>query len=212
MRVRLTIPTKWVLLEFDEAKKWVETTLNFDQDKYVSLFETTIRVLGGLLSAFHLTGDRVFLQKAEDIGGRLTGAFDSQSAIPYSDVNMKTRLPTLNFTIFNLRKGKAPSWGSDSSLSEVTSIQLEFRDLARSVNNETYEVLISISIVFLFRRLRFGYLSMSIRLVVMLMKDCAICFCLLMMEDLDVNPMLTFTNIVFSWHYYNSWGSFRFLL
>uniref|UniRef100_A0A914CU97 alpha-1,2-Mannosidase n=1 Tax=Acrobeloides nanus TaxID=290746 RepID=A0A914CU97_9BILA len=113
--------------EFAEAKTWVETKLNFDQDRYVSLFETTIRVVGGLLSAFHLTGDRLFLQKAEDIGSRLTGAFDSPSPIPFSDVNMKTR------------KGKSPSWGSDSSLSEVSSIQLEFRDLARATNNDSYE-------------------------------------------------------------------------
>ena len=28
-----------------------------------SVFETTIRVVGGLLSAFHLSGDKVFLTK-----------------------------------------------------------------------------------------------------------------------------------------------------
>lgn len=80
-----------LILEFDEAKKWIETELNFNQDKYVSLFETTIRVLGGLLSAFHLSGEQIFLQKAEDIGMRLAGAFESPSPIPFSDVNLNTR-------------------------------------------------------------------------------------------------------------------------
>lgn len=38
------------------------------------------------------------------------------------------------------RGGNQPSWSGESSLSEVTSIQLEFRDLARQANNSTYEV------------------------------------------------------------------------
>uniref|UniRef100_A0A7E4VH17 alpha-1,2-Mannosidase n=1 Tax=Panagrellus redivivus TaxID=6233 RepID=A0A7E4VH17_PANRE len=113
--------------EFAESREWVATELSFDKDKFVSLFETTIRVLGGLLSAYHLSGDALFLQKAEDIGSRLAGALDSPSPIPYSDVNLRTR------------KGKQPGWGGESSLSEVTSIQLEFRDLSRATGNDTYE-------------------------------------------------------------------------
>lgn len=93
--------------EFDEAKKWIETSLNFDQNKDVSLFETTIRVLGGLLSAYHLTGEKIFLQKAEDIGSRLTGAFNEQNPIPYSDVNLKTRFFRIHILIiFILEKVK----------------------------------------------------------------------------------------------------------
>ncbi|KAE9550438.1 hypothetical protein FO519_006353 [Halicephalobus sp. NKZ332] len=113
--------------EFAEAKKWIETELDFDKDKYVSLFETTIRVLGGLLSTYHITGERLFLTKAEDIGSRLIGGMDSPSAIPFSDVNLRTK------------SGKSPPWGGESSLSEVTSIQLEFRALSRALNNDTYE-------------------------------------------------------------------------
>lgn len=36
--------------------------LDINQD--VNLFEITIRILGGLLSAYHLSGDEVFKQKA----------------------------------------------------------------------------------------------------------------------------------------------------
>ena len=36
----------------------------------MSVFETTIRALGGLLSAYDLSGDAVFLLKAEDLGER----------------------------------------------------------------------------------------------------------------------------------------------
>lgn len=50
--------------EFLEAKLWVEKNLVFTSNRDVNLFEVTIRVLGGLLSAYHLSGDKIFLSKA----------------------------------------------------------------------------------------------------------------------------------------------------
>lgn len=49
----------------------------FFRSQSVNVFETTIRVLGGLLAAFHLSGEEVLLQKADDLGRRLAKAFDS---------------------------------------------------------------------------------------------------------------------------------------
>jgi len=117
--------------EFTEAKNWVTDNLNFNINKDVNLFETTIRVLGGLLSTYHLSKDRVFLDKAIDLADRLLASFDTPSGIPYSDVNLKTRT------------GHAPKWSPDSSTSEVTTIQLEFRDLSRATGNPKYEEAIS---------------------------------------------------------------------
>ena len=45
--------------EYAEARSWVAEKLNFNVNKDVNLFETTIRVLGGLLSTYHLTNDQV---------------------------------------------------------------------------------------------------------------------------------------------------------
>ena len=56
--------------EFLEAHDWVKHSLNFDIDQDVSMFETTIRVLGSLLSTYHLTRDRLYLDKAVDLAGR----------------------------------------------------------------------------------------------------------------------------------------------
>lgn len=50
--------------EFKEARNWVANSMVIQQAKDVNLFETTIRVLGGLLSTYHLSGDDVFLNKA----------------------------------------------------------------------------------------------------------------------------------------------------
>uniref|UniRef100_A0A914N214 alpha-1,2-Mannosidase n=1 Tax=Meloidogyne incognita TaxID=6306 RepID=A0A914N214_MELIC len=122
--------------EFNEAKEWVAKELDFDKNRFVSLFETTIRILGGLLSAYHLSGDQIFLTKAEDIGRRLLpGISDSPTAVPYRFSNY--------FIDVNLRTGsrQQPSWSVDSSLAEIASLQLEFRDLARLVENDTYETL-----------------------------------------------------------------------
>lgn len=52
------------LIEYTEARDWIEKHLHFDVNREVNLFEVTIRVLGGLLSIFHLTNDRMFLTKA----------------------------------------------------------------------------------------------------------------------------------------------------
>ncbi len=54
--------------EFNEAREWIGTKLQFGINKDVNLFETTIRVLGGLLSAYHLSNeDEVSLTTKGDI-------------------------------------------------------------------------------------------------------------------------------------------------
>ncbi|CAI5455454.1 unnamed protein product [Caenorhabditis angaria] len=115
--------------ETAEATEWIRDKLTFEKNRNVNFFECTIRVLGGLLSAFHLTGDEMFQEKATDLGDRLLSAFKTSSPIPFSDVNLQKRTST------------NPQWGSDSSLSEVTTVQLEFRDLSRITKNSTYEKL-----------------------------------------------------------------------
>ncbi|XP_032670377.1 endoplasmic reticulum mannosyl-oligosaccharide 1,2-alpha-mannosidase isoform X1 [Odontomachus brunneus] len=113
--------------EFTRARKWVEDSLVFTMNRDVNLFEVTIRVLGGLLAAYHLSGDILFLNKAMDLGDRMMPAFSTRSGVPYSDVNLGTR------------SAHSPKWGPDSSTSEVTSIQLEFRDLSRSTGQPKFE-------------------------------------------------------------------------
>lgn len=111
--------------EFKEARDWVASSLRLDQDQDVNLFECTIRVLGGLLSAHALSGDPVFLERAKDLGDRLLPAF-TQSGIPYSDVNLGTH------------RAHKPRWGPDSSTAEVTTLQLEFKYLSKLTGNSVY--------------------------------------------------------------------------
>uniref|UniRef100_A0A8B9X7C4 alpha-1,2-Mannosidase n=1 Tax=Bos mutus grunniens TaxID=30521 RepID=A0A8B9X7C4_BOSMU len=124
------LDTMWILglkKEFQEARNWVSKRLLFQKDVDVNLFESTIRILGGLLSAFHLSGDILFLKKAEDFGNRLMPAFRTPSKIPYSDVNIGTGV------------AHPPRWTSDSTVAEVTSIQLEFRELSRLTGDKKFQ-------------------------------------------------------------------------
>ncbi|XP_028270044.1 mannosidase, alpha, class 1B, member 1b isoform X2 [Parambassis ranga] len=128
------LDTMWILglkEEFEEARAWVASELTFNKNVDVNLFESTIRILGGLLSTYHLTEDPLFLDKAKDIGSRLMPAFNTPSKIPYSDVNIK--------------KGIAhpPRWTSDSTVAEVTSIQLEFRELSRLTQEPQYQAAVA---------------------------------------------------------------------
>ena len=68
-------------------RDWVSQSLSFGHAGTVSVFETTIRELGGLLSAFDLSKDNVFLTKAIELGNILAKSFNSHSGIPYSQVN-----------------------------------------------------------------------------------------------------------------------------
>ncbi|KAI4133467.1 MAG: hypothetical protein LQ338_000203 [Usnochroma carphineum] len=126
------------------AREWISTTLNYDQDQEVNTFETTIRMLGGLLSAHYLSttfpdmapladddqgapGEDLYLEKATDLADRLLGAFDSNSGVPYASVNLKT-----------LKGVPSHADNGASSTAEATSLQLEFKYLAMLTGEKDY--------------------------------------------------------------------------
>lgn len=126
------------------ARQWISTSLQLNQDHEVSTFETTIRVLGGLLSAHYLStqyptlapiadddvgaaGEDLYIEKAADLADRLLAAFETPSGIPYSNVNL------------NKSEG-LPSRNDDgaASTAEATSVQLEFKYLAKLTGEAEY--------------------------------------------------------------------------
>jgi mannosyl-oligosaccharide alpha-1,2-mannosidase len=120
--------------EYQDGLEWVKGSLSFDNYKDVNCFEMTIRALAGLLSAYHFTSEPTLLVKASDVGERLIHCFDTPTnLVPFSDVNLKSKNP------------KTPTWAPESSLSEVTTVQVEFRDLAALTGVEKYEVRSNVS-------------------------------------------------------------------
>src|SRR5262252_5156096 len=74
------LDTLWVMgldEEFRDGVDWVKANLDFDVDGEVSVFETSIRLVGGLLSAWHACGDPVLLAKARDCADRLLPSFNA---------------------------------------------------------------------------------------------------------------------------------------
>ena len=88
------LDTMWLMGFKDEyaaTHKYVVENLSFDKDLSVQNFEITIRLLGGLLTNYQLTGDKRFLHLAEDLGSRLLPAFESPTGMPYRYVNLRTK-------------------------------------------------------------------------------------------------------------------------
>jgi mannosyl-oligosaccharide alpha-1,2-mannosidase len=112
---------------YERARRYISEVLNWDQSHSVCFFETTIRYVGGLLSAYELTGDKLFLDKARDLADRLLPAFNTNTGIPKSHINLKTgALSSHQWT------------GYASILSEVGSLQLEFAYLSHHTGNPVY--------------------------------------------------------------------------
>ncbi|XP_028774139.1 mannosyl-oligosaccharide 1,2-alpha-mannosidase MNS1-like isoform X2 [Neltuma alba] len=115
-------------VQFQRAREWIANRLDFNKNIEVSVFETTIRVLGGLLSAYDLSDDKIFLEKARELADKLLPAWDSPTGIPYNRIN--------------LAYGNAhnPSWtGGNSILADSGSEQLEFIALSQRTKDPKYQ-------------------------------------------------------------------------
>uniref|UniRef100_A0A8D3BCX4 alpha-1,2-Mannosidase n=1 Tax=Scophthalmus maximus TaxID=52904 RepID=A0A8D3BCX4_SCOMX len=87
--------------EFEDAVRKALRDVRLDNDVVVSVFETNIRVLGGLLGAHVMAdllrqrGDRMqwyrdeLLHMAKELGHRLLPAFNTTSGLPYPKVNLR---------------------------------------------------------------------------------------------------------------------------
>ncbi|MDG2533558.1 glycoside hydrolase family 47 protein [Sphingomonas sp. HITSZ_GF] len=88
------LDTLWLMeldAEFKDGVDWIHANLSFDIDGEVSVFETIIRLVGGLLSAHLASGDKLLLAKAKDLTDRLMPAFTaSPIGLPHRYVNLKT--------------------------------------------------------------------------------------------------------------------------
>jgi mannosyl-oligosaccharide alpha-1,2-mannosidase len=120
------LDTLWVMgldEEFRDGVEWVKGNLNFDVDGEVSVFETAIRLVGGLLSAWNAGRDNVLLAKARDLADRLMPSFAaSPIGIPHRYINLRTTA---------LR-------GHETNPAEVGTFLPEFGFLSRATGDDRY--------------------------------------------------------------------------
>merc|ERR1740124_178356 len=116
--------TLWIMDmkdEFNRARDYAVNTLDWDAiSKDVSVFETTIRAVGGLLSAAALSDDETLSRKAHDLMERMLPAFDRNTGLSFSRVDLKTG------------RGFNYNWANGGILSEFGSLTLELNELSRS--------------------------------------------------------------------------------
>ncbi len=108
--------------EAKEAKAMILSSLHFDVDNEVQVFEVTIRLLAGLLTAYEMDGDSGFLLLATDLANRMLPAFNTPTGMPYRYVHLQT--------------GKTRD--SINNPAEIGSLMLEFGKLSRLTGNEIY--------------------------------------------------------------------------
>jgi mannosyl-oligosaccharide alpha-1,2-mannosidase len=135
--------------EFHEAREWIAKKFTLDnvvsksysgfmrkfsqnysfKSADISVFETNIRFVGGLLAAYALTGDHVFKEKAQYVADKMLPAFQTPTGIPYALINFKTG------------SSKNYGWASGgcSILSEFGTIHLEFSYLSEVTGNPVYQ-------------------------------------------------------------------------
>lgn len=108
--------------EADKTRKYITRNLSFNKDISVQNFEITIRLLGGLLSSYQITGDKKLLALADDLGKRLLPVFESPTGLPYRYVNLKT--------------GKTK--GEITNPAETGTLLIEFGTLAKLTGKQIY--------------------------------------------------------------------------
>eukprot|EP01066_Platyproteum_vivax_P014634 Platyproteum_vivax@DN6548_c0_g1_i2.p1 len=111
--------------DFHKGADWVRDNLSLHGHQYISFFETTIRILGGILSAYDLSGRKDLLDKAVEVGDMLMVCYtQSKTGLPLGYLKMGHCKPT--------------SWSP--GIAEVGSNQLEFRQLSFHTGDPKYQL------------------------------------------------------------------------
>lgn len=124
-----SLDTLWIMGlkdEFYEAAA-AAVTINWEtRETSVNMFETTIRHLGGLLSAYDLSKERALLHKAVELGDMLYAGFDTPN-----------RMPPFWLDFTRAKEGSLRAGNHDPSAS-LTSSGLEFTRLAQLTGDDKY--------------------------------------------------------------------------
>lgn len=107
-------------------------------DNSVNVFETTIRYLGGFLSAYDLTQNKILLDKAVEVGEMLYVAFDTPN-----------RMPVTRWGWEKSSKGYPQVAWENTLVSELGSLSLEFTRLSQLTGNpKWYDAIARITVMF----------------------------------------------------------------
>lgn len=78
-------------------------TMSSSQNQFVQFFETVIRYLGGMLSAYAMTDNPIYLAHADELGSQLLPIFNTTYGLTPFSVNMRTYVAFLNSAVTRLK-------------------------------------------------------------------------------------------------------------
>ncbi|KAH8987907.1 glycoside hydrolase [Lactarius akahatsu] len=115
--------------QFNEALNFVRG-VDFSKSNTldaVSVFESTIRYIGGLLSAYELNGqeDQFLVDKAKQLADKLSAAWVQENKIPYDSVDFNTSSPVK----------------ANSSIASAGTLTLEWARLSKYTGDDKYRQL-----------------------------------------------------------------------
>jgi mannosyl-oligosaccharide alpha-1,2-mannosidase len=125
--------TLWIMGLKEDFEQCVEEVKNIDfttcEDEIINVFETTIRYLGGLISAYELSDKKykVLLKKAKELGDILYTAFDTPN-----------RMPMTRWTWRKSAQGGGVEAGEVTLIAELGSMILEFTKLTQLTGDVKY--------------------------------------------------------------------------
>ncbi|MCJ1403205.1 hypothetical protein MMC11_006428 [Xylographa trunciseda] len=126
-----SLDTLWIMGFKKEFKKAVGTLDKIDFSRSsaeeINVFETTIRYLGGFLSAYDLSGQAPLLEKAIQLGEMLYVAFDTPN-----------RMPNTRWRWKDAADGKPQEAPTSTLLAEIGSLSLEFTRLSQLSGDPKY--------------------------------------------------------------------------
>ncbi|KAF2877374.1 glycoside hydrolase [Massariosphaeria phaeospora] len=128
-----SLDTLWIMGFKEDFFQAVRAVAEIDFGKSdtinISVFETTIRYLGGLLSAYDLSHEKVLLDKAIQVGEMLYCAFDTSNNMPID------RLPVEGA---KLPGGTGFTADSNICFASIGSLTMEFTRLAQVTQESKY--------------------------------------------------------------------------
>lgn len=126
------LDTLWIMGlkdRFKDGRDWIEGHLTLDDiTTEMSVFETIIRFVGGLLTCYAFTKDEMFLRRSVEIADKMLPAFDTPTGLPHSLIKPAS----------GASKNYAWASQSNSILAEVGTLYLEFAYLTAVTGDKKY--------------------------------------------------------------------------
>ncbi|KAJ3159203.1 hypothetical protein HK101_001108 [Irineochytrium annulatum] len=127
-----------LMKEYKEAKEALLAKNWAEMDISINVFETIIRVVGGLLAAYDLEGDERVLEKCVELVDLILPAFDTPIGCPQNQINLKSGHVETRYSV---------------GIAEIGTLQVEFQYLSDVTGNPIYAEKVGIPALYIYEQM-----------------------------------------------------------